>query len=305
MDYKDYYQILGVDKKADQDEIKKNYRKLARKYHPDRNPDNKKSEEKFKELQEAYEVLKDPEKRQKYDTLGSNWKQYQHAGAGGGFDFSQWANSGGGSRYRSSAHDDRFGGGGGFSDFFENFFRGQGGRRRSQGFQQIKGQDYETNIRLNLNDAYHGTTTELNVDGKTIRIKLKPGLQDGQTLRVKGKGAPSPAGGANGDLLLKITVINNTNFKLKGDDLYLNCDVDLYTAMLGGKVTVNTLNNSINIKIAPETPNAKTLRLKGQGMPAYGKTGEFGDLYLKIMVRLPQNLTPKEIELFDKLALLR
>ena len=304
MEYRDYYKILEVDKKATQDEIKKSYRKLARKYHPDKNPDNKRAEEKFKELQEAYEVLKDNEKRQKYDQLGANWKQYQHAGAGG-FDFSQWANAGGGRQYRSASFDDMFGGGGGFSDFFESFFGGRGGGRHSAGFRQMKGHDYEANIRLNLTDAYHGTSTVLNVDNKKIRISLKPGVKNGQTLRVKGKGGASQSGGNNGDLLLKLSVTNNTNFQLDGNDLRLEQEVDLYTIILGGKLTVNTIEKPISINIPPESSNGKVLRLKGQGMPVYGKSGEYGDLYLKMNVSLPKNLTPDEKELFVKLSKMR
>ena len=316
MEYKDYYKILGVDKKAGQDEIKKKYRKLAQKYHPDRNPDNKEAEDRFKDLQEAYEVLKDPDKREKYDRLGANWKQYQHAGAGaGGFDFSEWAQSGGGRQYRTS-FDDMFGGGGGFSDFFESFFGGgfsggQGfrsrgfGGGRSSGFQQMKGRDYEANIRLNLTDAYHGTSTVLNVDGKKIRVNLKPGVRDGQTLRVKGKGGPSQAGGESGDLLLKLTVNNNTSFRRDGDNLHLDVNTDLYTALLGGEVTVNTMQKPISISIPPETSNGKVLRLKGQGMPVYGKSGRYGDLYIKINVNLPKNLSSEEKELFRQLAEMR
>lgn len=316
MEYRDYYKILGVDKKAGQDEIKKKYRKLAQKYHPDRNPDNKQAEDKFKEIQEAYEVLKDPDKREKYDRLGANWKQYQHAGAGGGgYDFSDWAQSGGGRRYRTS-FDDMFGGGGGFSDFFESFFGGgfsgrQGFRSRgfgggqSSGFQQMKGQDYEANIRLNLTDAYHGTSTTLNVDGKKIRVNLKPGVRDGQTLRVKGKGGPSQAGGQPGDILLKLSVANNTAFKVKENDLHLDVNVDLYKALLGGSITVNTMNKPISIKIPAETSNGKVLRLKGQGMPVFGKQGQFGDLYVKINVVLPKKLSAQEKELFKQLAALR
>ncbi|MCF8366177.1 MAG: J domain-containing protein [Bacteroidales bacterium] len=311
MEYKDYYKILGVDKKASQEEIKKQYRKLVRKYHPDKNPDNKGAEEKFKELQEAYEVLKDTEKRSKYDLLGSNWKQYQHAGSGAnGFDFSQWANSGHGRQYRTS--DDMFGDGGGFSDFFESFFaggqpqgRGFGGGRRSADFRQIKGRNYEANIRLNLTEAFHGTSTLLNVDNRKIKINLKPGVKDGQTLRVKGKGATSQNGGENGDLMLKISVTNNTSFRLDDNNLHLNVEVDLYTALLGGKITVNTISGPINLNIPAETPNGKTLRLKGKGMPVYGKTDEFGDLYLKIQVVLPKQLTAEEISLFEKLSALR
>lgn len=312
MDYKDYYKILGVDKKAGQDEIKKKYRKLAQKYHPDRNPDNKQAEEKFKEIQEAYEVLKDPEKREKYDRLGANWKQYQHAGAGaGGFDFSGWAQSGGGRQYRGS-FDDMFGGaGGGFSDFFQSFFGGgfsghQGFGGRSQGgHRQMKGRDYEANIRLNLTDAYHGTSTVLNVDGKKIRVNLKPGVRDGQTLRVKGKGGASPAGGPNGDLLLKLKVANNTHFKVDGTDLHLVLDVDLYKALLGGKVPVNTMEKSIYINIPAESQNGKVMRLKGMGMPVFGKPGTRGDLYVKINVSLPKNLSDEERKLLEKLAEMR
>lgn len=309
MEYRDYYKILEVDKKATQDDIKKQYRKLARKYHPDKNPGDSVSEDKFKELQEAYEVLKDPEKRSKYDTLGSNWKQYQHAGADG-FDFSQWANSGNGRQYRSS--DDIFGGVGGFSDFFQSFFaggqqhgRGFGGGRRSAGFRHMKGQNYEADIRLNLTDAFHGTSTLLNVDNRKIKINLKPGVKDGQTLRVKGKGAPSPGGGEPGDILLKINVINNTGFKLEENNLHLTVNIDLYTAILGGKISVNTMDQPISISIPPETSNGKVLRLKGKGMPVYGKTNEYGDLYLKINVTLPKQLSDEEVKLFEKLSLMR
>lgn len=314
MEYKDYYKILEVDKKASQDEIKKKYRKLAQKYHPDRNPDDKTAEEKFKEIQEAYEVLKDPDKRQKYDQLGSNWKQYQQAG-GGGFDFSEWASQGGGKRYRSASFDEVFGDTG-FSDFFESFFGGSfgsggfrtsgfGGGGRRQGYAQTKGRDYEAQIRLNLTDAYHGTSTVLNVDGKKIRVNLKPGLRDGQTLRVRGKGGQSPTGGPAGDLLLKINLVNNTHFRRDGDNLHITRDVDLYTAILGGKVTINTPGKPLSIKLPRETPNGKVMRLKGQGMPVYGKSNQFGDLYVKINVVLPKNLTEKETGLFKELQSLR
>ncbi len=311
MEYRDYYKILGVDKKATREEIKKQYRKLARQYHPDRNPDDKLSEDKFKELQEAYEVLKDDDKRAKYDQLGANWKQYQHAGSGD-FDFSQWANSGKGRQYRSS-FDDVFGErGGGFSDFFRSFFGGEfqqgqgfGSGSRARGFGAMKGQDYEAGLKLSLTDAYNGTSTVLNVDNRKIRINLKPGLRDGQTLRVKGKGGPSPSGGPNGDLLLIISVVNNTNFRVDGSNLHLNLDVDLYTALLGGKVNINTLNGSISINIPAETANGSVLRLKGKGMPVYGQSGKFGDLYLKINVSLPKQLKPQEIELFRQLAAMR
>jgi curved DNA-binding protein len=311
MEYKDYYKILGVDKKAGKDEIKKKYRKLAQKYHPDRNPDNKAAEEKFKEISEAYEVLSDDDKRAKYDQLGANWQQYQHGGAGG-FDFSQWAQQGAGKRYRSASFDEVFGSTG-FSDFFESFFGGGGfsgagfgsrqGRRTTH--RHIKGQDYQAELRLNLTDAYHGVSTVLDVNGEKIKVNIKPGVKDGQKLRVKGKGGKSPTGGESGNLILKINVVNNTNFTVNGNDLHLVQDVDLYTAVLGGKITVNTLKGPISINIPKETQNGKVLRLKKLGMPVYGKKDEFGDLYVKINVVLPKNLTAEEQELFKKLAALR
>jgi len=309
MDYKDYYKILGVDKKASKDEIKKKYRKLAQKYHPDRNPDNKAAEEKFKEISEANEVLSNDEKRAKYDQMGSNWNQYQHAG-GGGFDFSQWARQGGGKQYRTSFEGDF--GGGNFSDFFESFFGGNfsqqgfGGRQgRRSGHQQIKGRDYEAQLRLNLTDAFHGTSTVLNVEGEKIKVNLKPGLKDGQKLRVKGKGGMSPMGGENGDLILKISVVNNTNFTIKNTDLSLKQEVDLYTVLLGGKLTINTLKGPITINIPKESQNGKVLRLKKLGMPVYGKKDVFGDLYVNINVILPTKLNKEETLLFEKLADMR
>ncbi len=313
MEYKDYYKILEVEKAASPDDIKKSYRRLARKYHPDKNPGNPKSEEKFKEMQEAYEVLKDPAKRQKYDQLGSNWNQYQHAG-GGANDFSNWAQQGAGSQYRSASFDEVFGDSGGFSDFFRSFFGGAAGgqagfdgtrRRRSSGYRSIRGSDYQAEVRLTLEDAFRGSSAVLNVNEQKIKINLKPGVRDGQVLRVKGKGAPSPSGGESGDLLLKISVINNTNFTIDGNNLHLDFTTDLYTAMLGGKLTVDSIEKPISITLPRETSNGKVLRLKGQGMPVYGKKDERGDMYLKIHVSLPKGLTAEEISLFEKLAALR
>lgn len=313
MEYKDYYKILGVEKTATKDEIKKKYRKLAQKYHPDKNPGNKQAEEKFKEISEANQVLSDDEKRAKYDQLGANWQQFQ-SGDRGGFDFSQWARQGGGQQYRTSSYDDIFGNSG-FSDFFENFF-GRGGHGfghsgsnfRSggrQAFRQEKGQDYETQINLSLSDAYHGTSTMLNVDGEKLKVKISPGVHNGQVLRVKGKGGKSASGGAGGDLLLNINVVNNTSFELRQNDLYLDVEIGLYTAVLGGKITVNTLKSPLNIQIPKETPNGKVFRLKGQGMPVFGSDESFGDLFVKIVVKLPQHLSREEEDLFKKLASLR
>ncbi|MBE0638088.1 MAG: J domain-containing protein [Bacteroidales bacterium] len=307
MEYKDYYKILGVDKKATKAEIKKQYRKMAQMYHPDRNPDNKSAEEKFKDISEAYEVLGDDQKREKYDQLGANWNQFQHGGTG--FDFSQWAQKSGGS-YRSSFGD--VFGESDFSDFFNSFFGGGSGQtgfggRRSfhQRTRQFKGEDYTAQLNISLSDAYHGTSTILNVDGNKIKVNLRPGVKNGQTLRVRGKGAVSHTGGDSGDLLLKINVVNNTVFELKEIDLYLDVKVDLYTAILGGKTTINTMNKPMNVEIPKETPNGKILRLKGMGMPVYGKSNEFGDLYARIQVVLPQNLNDQEINLFKQLSMIR
>jgi len=309
MDYKDYYKILGVDKKATKAEIKKQYRKMAQQYHPDRNPDNKSAEDKFKDISEAYEVLGNDDKRAKYDQLGANWKQFQDGGAG--FDFSQWAQQGAGKSYRTT-FDDMFEGGGGFSDFFNSFFgRGSGrqdfgGQRGSrQHARRYKGQDYSAQVNISLNDAYHGASTILNVDGNKIKVPIRPGVKHGQTLRVKGQGAASPTGDESGDLLIKINVVNNTAFEVKQNDLHLEVNVDLFTAVLGGKVTINTLSKPISVSIPKETPNGKVLRLKGMGMPVFGKQNEFGDLYAHIVVNLPQNLSEEEIRLFNQLKSLR
>lgn len=306
MDYKDYYKVLGVEKTASKDEIKKKYRKLAQKYHPDKNPGNKQAEEKFKEISEANQVLSDDEKRRKYDELGSNWNQFQQSGGGGGFDFSQFTGQRGG-RSRRPGMEDMFGGSGRFSDFFESFFGGGFDNDSPMGRsnRQTKGHDYEAEINIHLSDAYHGTSSILNVDGQKIKINLAPGVTHGQLLRIKGKGGQSPDGGPAGNIILKINIINNTSFEIEKTDLHTTTEVDLYTAILGGKLTIETLKGPMSINIPKETPNGKILRLKGLGMPVYGKNGSFGDLYIKLIVSLPENLSPKETGLFEQLAGLR
>ncbi|WKN30423.1 J domain-containing protein [Porifericola rhodea] len=307
MNYKDYYKILGVDKSASQDAIKKAYRKLAVKYHPDKNPDNKEAEEKFKDIAEAYEVLKDPEKRKRYDELGANWKYYQQHGPDPG-----WGSFGGrpqGSRVQFEGDLNDLFGNSGFSDFFESFFGGFGGSagRRSGGFgfqQAFKGQDLEAQISITLEEAYHGATHLIHVNGQKIRIKLKPGLEDGKTLRIKGKGGPGQEGGPAGDLYLHVSVSPHQQFERKGRDLYTDLPIDLYTAILGGKVEVNTLKGKIKINIVEGTENGKTLRLKGLGMPVEDSDTK-GDLYAKVMVNLPKNLSEEERKLFEKLKSMR
>ena len=316
MDYKDYYQILGVSRDATTDEIKKAYRKLAAKYHPDKNPGDKSAEEKFKEINEAKEVLTDPEKRKLYDQFGKDWEYYKQAGAQGNFDWSKYAQQQGGGRaytYSGNIEDmeDLFGGGG-FSDFFDLLFGGGGGARtrtrhgrtRTRPTSQ-KGQDYAAEVFISLEEAYHGTSRQLNVDGQTIKINLKPGVADGQKLKVSGKGGPGVGGGQKGDLYITVKVYPHPLFERKGDDLYTDVKVDLYTAVLGGKVEVNTFKGKVKVDIAPGTNPGKVLKLKGLGMPNYKHPSTYGDLYVKINVEIPKDLTDKEIELFKKLRDMR
>ncbi|MFO8020873.1 MAG: J domain-containing protein [Perlabentimonas sp.] len=299
MNYKDYYKILGVSKNATQDEIKKAYRKLAVKYHPDKNPNDKKAEDRFKEIGEAFEVLKDPEKRKKYDHLGANWKQYQNADPGGGYNYSR-RSSGAESFFSDGSF---FGGGGDFSDFFNAFFGDMGGgfqRTRPQPTAQ-KGNDLKATMEITLNEAYHGASRILNVDGKKLRISTKPGAYHGQELRIKGKGTQGVNGGPRGDIYINIKVTPNSTFTRSGNDLLTDVKVDLYTAVLGGKIEIPTLTGKINISIPKGTQNGRKMRVKGKGMPVYGKDGAYGDLIVNIYVEIPQNLTAEEVKLFEKL----
>lgn len=300
MDYKDYYKVLGVSKSAKPEEIKKAYRKLAVQYHPDKNPGDKKAEETFKEITEAYDVLGDVEKRKKYDELGENWNRYQQQGGPSeGFDWSQWQSGDGGS-YSYSSGDF---GSGGFSDFFESIFGGGFGRSRSSGPQS--GRDYEAEINLSLEDAYQGTSTQLEANGEKLKLSIKPGVREGQVLRIRGKGGPGANGGERGDIYLKVHVATHPHFERRGDDLYCEAPVDLYTAVLGGKATIRTLKGSIKIDIPKETDNGKHLRIKGLGMPVHGKDNTFGDLYARVHIVLPKQLSEQELELFRQLAALK
>ena len=309
MEYKDYYKILGVDKSATQDEIKKAYRKLAMKYHPDRNAGNKSSEEKFKEITEANEVLSDPEKRKKYDTLGSNWKQYQNTGGQGFGDF--YTNFGGGRRPSGSTYEfsgdinDIFGGvgGGGFSDFFESFFGGSGRGFGGRTPPQKTAIDVEANMNITLEDIFNGSEKQISVEGKKLKIRIIPGTKDGQKLRLKGMGRSKTANGEKGDLYLNLHVLQHPFYEIKENDLYYNLDVDLYTAVLGGKENIKTLDGkTISISIPEGTESGKTLRLKNLGM---NNNNVRGDLFVRILVTVPKSLSKEEKELFKKLKTLR
>ncbi len=307
MEFKDYYKILGVSPTASEDEIKKQYRKLARKYHPDVNPGNKEAEEKFKEISEAYEVLSDKTKRAKYDRLRTQYERM--GGAAGGFDWSQWAASGGtpggGGTYVHFEGDlEDLLGGGGFSDFFETIF---GGGRRSRPHQprSRKGPDYQADLNITLEEAYHGTSRVLDLNGQKIRVKIKPGIEDGKVLRIRGKGGPGHAGGPPGDLYLRIHVLPHLRYLRKGNDLYIEEPIDIPTAVLGGEKVIQTLAGPVKMKIPPGTSGGSLLRIRGKGMPHYQKPSQYGDLYVKTRIAVPRTLSPEERELYEKLAKLQ
>jgi curved DNA-binding protein len=312
MEFKDYYKSLGLEKGADQDAIKKAYRKLAAKYHPDKNPGSKSAEEKFKEINEANEVLSDPEKRKRYDELGAGWNQ-----PGGGFDWGgfQGGGGGGGARTRTFSQEDlgeMFGGGGDFSDFFETFFggggggagRGQGRRGFGGGGRGVPqaGDDYQADVEISLEEAYQGARKIFDLNGKKLKLQFKPGIADGKVVRLAGKGGPGRNGGPSGDFLLRIHVAPHAVFERRGDDLYMALPVEVQDAVLGRDMDIKTLKGGVKLKIPPLTDNGKVFRLKGQGMPLYDQPGEYGDLYVTVGLRLPANLTPAETDLFRQLA---
>ena len=291
MEFKDYYQILGLNKNATDDEIKKAYRKLARKLHPDLNPNDKEAHKKFQEINEANEVLSDPEKRKKYDQYGKDW---QHAEQ---FEQARRQQQGGGFGETFSGDFDQ----GDFSEFFNSMFGGMGGRhtRREAKF---RGEDYHAELQLNLTDVYKTHQQVLTVNGKNIRITIPAGVEDAQKIKIKGHGAPGIQGGPTGDLYIVFHIINNTKFKRVGNDLYTSADIDLYTAVLGGEIMVDTFDGKAKLSIKPETQNATKIKLKGKGFPVYRKEGEFGDLIITLNVKIPTNLTEKQKELFEQLS---
>ncbi|HEY62919.1 MAG TPA: DnaJ domain-containing protein [Anaerolineae bacterium] len=318
MEYKDYYKILGVSRDADEKEIKKAFRKLARKYHPDMNPGDDSAEEKFKEINEAYEVLSDPEKRQKYNQFGTYYRQYQRAGGTpDDFNWTNWQSQPGGQyTYRTSSPEDLeqlFGQLGGFSDFFETLFGGfgrQGQRtgfsRRSYKAQAQRGRDSEHKIQITLDESFRGTTRILQwEDGRKLEVKIPKGVKSGSKIRLKGQGESAPLGGAAGDLYLKVEVLPHPLYHRKGDDLSMTIPVDLYTAILGGEAEVPAIDKMVKLTIPPGTSNGKKFRLRGLGMPNLKNPSKRGDLFVTVDVRLPKHLSPKEKELFIQLRNLK
>ena len=304
MEYKDYYKILGVDRNADDKDIKRAYRQLALKYHPDKNPGDKQAEERFKEINEAYEVLGDPEKRRKYNQLGESYRAWERMGGRpGGFDWSQWTQGApGGMHVEFGDLGDLFGSG--FSDFFNSIFGGMPGQqRRGFGRAQTRGRDIEQPVSISLTEAFHGTLRILQHDGRRLEVKIPPGAKTGTKVRISGKGHPGSAG--PGDLFLNVKVENDPRFDRKEDNLYTEVEVDLYTAVLGGEEIVPTLTGPVILTIPPGSQNGQTFRLKNRGMPKIRNPNSCGDLYAKIKVMIPDDLSPEEKELFKRLAALR
>jgi len=316
MEYKDYYDILGVSRDADEKEIKSAFRRLARKYHPDVNPDDPQAEDRFKELNEAYEVLSDPEKRSKYDRLGADWRRYQQSGGRpGDFDWSQWTTGApgwGGERVHVQYGtpedlEDLFGGASPFSDFFSQIFGGMGGTGRPSpggfgyGARPQRGQDFEQEVEISMREAHEGTSRILQKNGRRLEVKIPPGARTGTRVRMAGEGGSGAAGGTEGDLYLRVKVAPDPQFERRGDDLYVTVPIDLYTAVLGGQAQVPTLGGPVTLTIPAGTQNGCVFRLRGKGLPLLRQPEQHGDLYAKVEVQLPTDLSPRQQELFEEL----
>lgn len=298
MKFIDYYKILGVTKNASADDIKKAYRKLARKYHPDLHPNDNEAKNKFQEINEANEVLSDPEKRKKFDQYGKDWKhadEFEKAKQQGGQ--RQYT---GGQQYSGNFNESDF------SDFFESMFGGAGRSSGGSGrTPKFKGEDYHSTLQLNLTDILTTQKQTISLGNKKIRLTIPAGVDDGQTIKIKGHGGNGMNGGPKGDLYITFNIKNNTTFKRLGDKLYKTVNLDLYTALLGGELLVDTLNGKVKLKVKPETQNGTKVKLKGKGMPIYKKEGQFGDLYITYNITTPTKLTDKEKKLFTELSKLR
>ena len=297
MGYIDYYKVLGVDKGASQDDIKKAYKKLARKYHPDLNPNDPEAKQHFQEINEANEVLSDPEKRKKYDQYGENWKhadefeQQRQNQANNGFNgrYSYWSGNG---NFTGQENDS------GFSDFFESLFGSHKGKSTRSVF---RGQDYTAELSLTLQEAATTHKQVLTVHGKKIRITIPAGIADGQTIILKGQGGPGTNGGPNGDLYITFIIKEDPIFKRLGDDLYIDVPLNLYTAILGGEQIIQTMDSKVKLQIKPGTQNGTKIRLKGKGFPVYKQEGQYGDMIVTFSIQIPTNLTEKQKALFKEL----
>ena len=294
MAFTDYYKILGISKKATEAEIKKAYRKLARKYHPDLNPNDKVAEKKFKEINEANEVLSDPKNRKKYDEYGEHWQhaeEYEKAKQQQSHQRSTQGSS------QSYTQED-------FSDIFGSMFGGQS--QGTHGRQiRFRGQDFNAELQLDLKDVFSTHKRTLTVNGKNIRITIPAGIENGQTIKIKGHGGPGVNGGPNGDLYIQFSITNHTKFKRDKDNLHITVDLDLYKALLGGEIMIDTFNGKVKLNIKPETQNGTKVKLKGKGFPKYKKEGQFGDLYVTYQIKLPEKLSSKEKALVQELQKLR
>lgn len=319
MEFKDYYKILGIDKSADENAVKKAYRKLAAKYHPDKNPGKKAAEDKFKEINEANEVLSDADKRKRYDALGSSWNEYGSGRSESGPQRNSRGGFQGGSPEGFSQEDlaSMFGGSSGGSgasgaDFFETFFGGRfgtkgfggsgGSGRNSQGPAPSAGSDYQADVEVTLEEAYGGAKKIFELNGKKLKLQFKPGIAEGKVIKLAGKGGQGKNGGPDGDFHLHIHVIPHPDLERRGDDLYRALNLEVQDAVLGTQTEIRTLNGSVKLKIPTLTENGKTFRLKGQGMPNYDRAGEYGDMYVTVTLMLPSNLSASELELFQTLV---
>lgn len=295
MEYIDYYKILGVAKNASEEEIKKAYRKLARKYHPDVNPNDKEAHKKFQDINEANEVLSDPEKRKKYDQYGKDWKHAEEFEKARQQQQPHYGNAGQQQFYGNSNEGD-------FSDFFESLFGSAGSRRRQTKF---RGEDYQAELHLSLQQAFTTHQQTIIINGKNVRITIPAGVRNEQKIKLKGYGAPGVNGGPDGDLYITFLIENDAKFKRSENDVYTNATIDLYTAVLGGETTIDTLNGKLKLKVPSGTQNDTKVRIKGKGFPLYKQEGQFGDLYVIYKVQLPTHLTEKEKELFLQLSKLK
>jgi curved DNA-binding protein len=290
MAFIDYYEILGIPKNSDEKAIKKAYRKLSRKYHPDLNPNDKAAELKFKEINEANEVLSNPENRKKYDEYGENWKHSEE------FEKAKRQNA----SQRSSQRSQQFGDGD-FSDFFSSMFGGGFGGQAQNRTRKFKGQDFHADLPIDIKDAYSDQKKTEAVNKKNIRLTIPAGIKDGQTIKIKGKGDVGANGGPNGDLYITFKIINNTEFKRDKDDLFSLVELDIYTAILGGEIVAKTFDGKVKLKVKPGTQNGTIVKLKGKGFARYKKPKQFGDFYITYQIKIPSKLTAKEKALFEEL----